>query len=238
MLLRDYREADGQYDAIVSVEMIEAVGEEYWPTYFAPSTGCSRPAAGSACRRSPCRTTGCWPRRDQLHLDPQVHLPRRVIPSVRADRADTCAAHTGLRIADAATFGADYARHAARSGGSGSSPTATEVDALGFDDTFRRMWDFYLAYCEAGFPTGYLDVAQLVLSDGAPDEPAARVADPSAATRPSGCRRRRPAGAASGPGTAARPGRRPARRSWCSATGGRCAACCGSPASSAWPGPT
>ena len=59
--LRDYRDVDGQFDAICSVEMIEAVGERYWDTYSPSSTSCSRPAAGSPSRRSRCRTTGCWP---------------------------------------------------------------------------------------------------------------------------------------------------------------------------------
>ena len=63
------------------------------------------------------------------------------------------------------TFGADYA-HTLRAWRERFDAHATEVDELGFDATFRRMWDFYLAYCEAGFATGYLDVARIVLSRG------------------------------------------------------------------------
>ena len=57
-MLRDYREATGRYDAVVSVEMIEAVGEQYWPTYFGALDRVLGRAAGSGCRPSPCRTTG------------------------------------------------------------------------------------------------------------------------------------------------------------------------------------
>ena len=71
--------------------------------------------------------------------------------------------HTGCASAERFAFGADYAR-TLRAWRERFDAHADEVDALGFDGTFRRMWDFYLAYCEAGFATGYLDVAQLVLA--------------------------------------------------------------------------
>ena len=71
--------------------------------------------------------------------------------------------HTELRITERFAFGASYAADAAR-WRERFDAHADEVEALGFDDAFRRMWDFYLAYCEAGFATGYLDVEQLVLA--------------------------------------------------------------------------
>ena len=100
-----------------------------------------------------------------VHLDHKYIFPGGALPSVRADRGDRAPTH----------------RAAHRPSVDASAPTtprtlrvwrerfdahADAVDALGFDETFRRMWDFYLAYCEAGFATGYLDVVQIVLSSG------------------------------------------------------------------------
>ena len=88
-------------------------------------------------------------------------FPGGAIPSVRAIES-TIAEHTRLFVSDRFHFGRNYAQtlHEWRSR---FDDRADAVDALGFDATFRRMWDFYLAYCEAGFATGYLDDVQLVL---------------------------------------------------------------------------
>ena len=94
----------------------------------------------------------------RLHLDPQVRLPRRADP-VGAAIEQTWPPHTGLRVVRAAQPRRRLRAHAARTGGEQlPSAAGTEVAALGFDETFRRMWEFYLAYCEAGFRVGYLDV--------------------------------------------------------------------------------
>ncbi len=89
-------------------------------------------------------------------------FPGGLIPSVRAIDA-TLGEHTRLRITDRFHFGLDYAT-TLREWRDRFDANADAVDALGFDATFRRMWDFYLAYCEAGFATGYLDDVQLVLA--------------------------------------------------------------------------
>ena len=85
--LRDYRDVEGTFDAVVSCEMIEAVGERYWPTATSPpSTGTWRPAAASACRRSPCRTTGCWPPGTPTPGSTSTSSPAAMLPSITAVR--------------------------------------------------------------------------------------------------------------------------------------------------------
>jgi cyclopropane-fatty-acyl-phospholipid synthase len=159
--VQDYRDADGQYDAVVSVEMIEAVGERWWPTYF--RTLEERLAPGGRVglqailmphdRLLASKSSWTW-----IH---KYIFPGGLIPSERAID-EVLAGHTSMRVLDRLHFGTSYAETLRRWRERFTS-RASEVDALGFDATFRRMWTFYLAYCEAGFRAGYLDVAQLVL---------------------------------------------------------------------------
>ncbi len=163
--LQDYREVDGSYDAVVSVEMIEAVGEEFWPTYFAVLD--QRLAPGGVAviqsilmsheRYLATRTSYGW---IQKHV-----FPGGLIPSLRAID-ETATRHTDLRIAHVHRFGPHYAETLRRwrSAFEGRWP---RIAGHGFDETFRRMWEFYLAYCEAGFASGYLDVAQIRLERAA-----------------------------------------------------------------------
>ncbi len=159
--LQDYREADGSYDAIVSVEMIEAVGEEYWPTYF--STLDARLAPGGTVaiqailmshdRYLATRNSYGW---IQKHV-----FPGGLIPSRRAIE-ETAQRHTTLRVSDVNTFGMHYAE-TLRRWRHRFNEQWWRVEGHGFDEVFRRRWEFYLAYCEAGFASGYLDVAQIRL---------------------------------------------------------------------------
>lgn len=157
--LVDYREVGGEYDAIVSVEMIEAVGEEYWPVYFstidrllAPGGAVSIQAITMADHRY--RTT-----RNSYGWIQKYIFPGGLIPSEEAiDR--TLAEHTRLAVTDRRPLGRHYAR-TLREWREAFDAHWPAVNAQGFDETFRRMWDFYLAYCEAGFGVGYLDVVQL-----------------------------------------------------------------------------
>ena len=160
--LRDYREADGSYDAIVSVEMIEAVGAEYWPTYFITLDRVLAPGGRIGVQAIVLEHERMLATRDQYTWISKYIFPGGALPSRRAIE-ETVRDHTALQVDSVTTFGADYAR-TLRAWREQFDAHATEVDALGFDATFRRMWDFYLAYCEAGFATGYLDVAQIVLS--------------------------------------------------------------------------
>jgi cyclopropane-fatty-acyl-phospholipid synthase len=160
--LCDYREVTGSYDAVVSVEMIEAVGREFWPVYF--STLEQRLAPGGRIalqaitmphdRMLATRSTFTW-----IH---KYVFPGGDIPSAEAIE-EVCAAGTGLRIVAADAFGAHYAE-TLRLWRDRFEQAAPEVEALGFDAVFRRLWTFYLAYSEAGFRSGYLDVRQFVLA--------------------------------------------------------------------------
>ncbi|MFF0218418.1 class I SAM-dependent methyltransferase [Streptomyces vinaceus] len=160
--LRDYRDVEGRYDAVVSVEMIEAVGRDFWPTYFAALRDAVAPGGRIALQsitmghERMLRTAGT-----HTWISKYV-FPGGLIPSREAIEAH--AAGAGLRIVSDQGYGDHYAqtlclwreRFAER---------AEEVAALGFDATFRRMWEFYLAYSEAGFRSRYLDVRQLLLTE-------------------------------------------------------------------------
>jgi cyclopropane-fatty-acyl-phospholipid synthase len=159
--LCDYRDVEGTYDAIVSVEMIEAVGERWWPEYFAvldrrlaPGGRVGLQAIVMPHRRMlAARRSYTW-----IH---KYIFPGGIIPSVEAIKA-IVANKTSLQIVEAKRFGKSYAETLRRWQERFIAATSA-VDALGFDETFRRMWRFYLAYCEAGFRAGYLDVVQFTM---------------------------------------------------------------------------
>ncbi|MFI5804098.1 class I SAM-dependent methyltransferase [Streptomyces sp. NPDC051561] len=164
VLLRDYRAISGRYDAVVSVEMIEAVGEEFWPEYFATLERLLAPGGRIALQAITMPD-------DRLLVSSKTYtwiqkyvFPGGQIPSAEAIER-TALATTGLRVARSDGFGAHYAE-TLRLWRAHFEARAAEVDALGFDATFRRMWSFYLAYSEAGFRSGYLDVRQLLLTPG------------------------------------------------------------------------
>jgi cyclopropane-fatty-acyl-phospholipid synthase len=159
--LRDYRDALGTYDAVVSVEMIEAVGERYWPTYFRTIDRVLAPSGSAGIQAIVLEHARMVATRSQYTWIHKYIFPGGALPSVRAIE-QTLAAHTGLRVADRFHLGPDYAT-TLREWRARFDANADAVDTIGFDHTFRRMWDFYLAYCEAGFATGYLDDVQLVL---------------------------------------------------------------------------
>ena len=160
--LQDYREVTGQFDAVVSVEMIEAVGEEYWETYFAKIDEVLAPGGAVAIQAILMEHHRLMATRGSFGWIQKYIFPGGLIPSMQAIREVTRDT-TALRVDHVHAFGTDYAetlrrwRHTFQA-------RWPEVHALGFDETFRRMWEFYLAYCEAGFATHYLDVAQIRLS--------------------------------------------------------------------------
>ena len=160
--LCDYRDVEGRFDAIVSVEMIEAVGAEYWTTYFRTLDRALAPRGKVGVQAILLAHDRMLATRDQYTWISKYIFPGGALPSLRAIE-EIVRGETRLRVDAVDAFGADYAR-TLRTWREQFDAHAREVDALGFDRTFRRMWDFYLAYCEAGFATGYLDVAQIVMS--------------------------------------------------------------------------
>ena len=159
--LQDYRDIDdGPYDAICSIEMIEAVGREYWPTYFQNVARLLKPG-GRACIQSIVIQDGLFERYIRsTDFIQQYIFPGGCLPSPQAFREQAQAA--GLKVVNEIAFGGDYALtlHQWRSA---FHARRQEVLALGFDERFMRIWDFYLAYCEAAFKTGDIELMQFTL---------------------------------------------------------------------------
>jgi cyclopropane-fatty-acyl-phospholipid synthase len=162
--VEDYREVVGQFDAIVSVEMLEAVGERWWPEYVRVLNDRLAPAGRIGLqtilmgheRLMETKQSWTW-----IH---KYIFPGGLIPSEVAIRS-TLRNHSTLSVVDQLHFGESYATTLRRWRDRFEARTE-QVAQLGFDGTFRRMWNFYLAYSEAGFRSGYLDVAQFVLAKG------------------------------------------------------------------------
>ena len=160
--LQDYREVTGQFDAIVSCEMIEAVGEEYWETYFRQIDHLLAPGGSVAVQAILMEHHRLMATKGSFGWIQKYIFPGGLIPSMEAIREVTRDSTT-LRVDRAHAFGADYAETLRRWRGDFLDAWPA-VHALGFDETFRRMWEFYLAYCEAGFAMHYHDVAQIRLA--------------------------------------------------------------------------
>jgi cyclopropane-fatty-acyl-phospholipid synthase len=165
VLLQDYRQAQGNYDAIVSVEMIEAVGANHWNEYFGTIDRLLKPGGRVGLQAILQDDYTVLATRDTYTWIRKYIFPGGQLASVEAiDR--TIRSCTALRIADRYSFGRHYAE-TLRRGRDRFEAQAAAVGALGFDETFRRMWSLYLAYSEAGFRTGYLDVTQFTLTKSA-----------------------------------------------------------------------
>ncbi|MEP7055128.1 MAG: cyclopropane-fatty-acyl-phospholipid synthase family protein [Actinomycetota bacterium] len=160
--LQDYRDVEGQFDAIVSVEMLEAVGEAYWPAYFATLDRLLAPGGKVSIQAITMAHERVLATKRSFSWIQKYIFPGGIIPSLQSID-DALAAHTTLRVTERRELGAHYARtlHLWRERFCEQWP---HIHRLGFDETFRRMWEFYLAYCEAGFRTGYLGVSQLKMT--------------------------------------------------------------------------
>lgn len=159
--LQDYRDiADAPFDAICSIEMVEAVGREYWPEYFQTVHRLLKPG-GRACIQSIVIDDELWDR--YIHSTDfiqQYIFPGGCLPCPREFRREAAAA--GLEVIDELAFGADYAETLRRWRDSFLA-RRSDVLQLGFDERFIRIWEFYLAYCEAAFEEANIDVVQYTL---------------------------------------------------------------------------
>ncbi len=160
--LQDYRDiSDGPFDAICSIEMVEAVGRAYWPQYFATVKRLLKPG-GRACVQSIVIDDRLFDRYIQsTDFIQQYIFPGGCLPCPAQFRHQAAAA--GLEVVDEFAFGADYAE-TLRRWREAFLVRKAEVAALGFDDRFMRIWEFYLAYCEAAFETGDISVMQYTLA--------------------------------------------------------------------------
>jgi cyclopropane-fatty-acyl-phospholipid synthase len=157
--LLDYRLVEGQYDAVVSVEMIEAVGDEYWSTYFRAVDDLLVPGGRFALQAITMPHQRMLDTRDDFTWIKKYIFPGGLLPSVEAIEEIT-GRETTLRVTDRLAMGAHYAE-TLRLWDQQFCASADDVRALGFDPTFLRMWHFYLAYCQGGFAGGYTDVQQM-----------------------------------------------------------------------------
>ena len=159
--LQDYRDInDAPFDAICSIEMIEAVGQAYWPTYFETVARLLKPG-GRACIQSIVIADSYFDRYVRgTDFIQQYIFPGGCLPSPSAFRQQAQAA--GLRVVDEFAFGVDYA-HTLRMWRERFMQVKPQVLALGFDERFVRIWQFYLAYCEAAFMEANTDVVQYTL---------------------------------------------------------------------------
>ncbi len=159
--LQDYRDIDdGPYDAICSIEMLEAVGQEYWDTYF-QSVARLLKSGGKACVQTIVIDDSLFDRYvKSTDFIQQYIFPGGCLPCPREFRAH--AERAGLKVVDELAFGLDYAETLRRWRHQFMADKA-QVLQLGFDERFIRIWEFYLAYCEAAFEQHNTDVVQYTL---------------------------------------------------------------------------
>ncbi len=162
--LQDYRDigknGSETFDAICSIEMVEAVGREYWPEYFQTVARLLKPG-GRACIQSIVIADGLFERYiSSTDFIQQYIFPGGCLPCPKEFRAQAQAA--GLEVIDEFSFGQDYAR-TLQLWREDFMAQESRVLQLGFDKRFIRIWEFYLAYCEAAFTQANTDVVQYTL---------------------------------------------------------------------------
>jgi cyclopropane-fatty-acyl-phospholipid synthase len=162
--LQDYRDVRGSYDRVVSIEMLEAVGAGYWPIYFEKLRDALRPggiAVLQVITIDESRYENYRRRPDfiQKHIFPGGMLPTKAI-------LNRCVATAGLELVATECFGSSYARTLADWQRRFQQAWPT-IEGLGFDNRFKRTWEYYLAYCQAGFETATVDVGLYKISRAA-----------------------------------------------------------------------
>jgi cyclopropane-fatty-acyl-phospholipid synthase len=160
--ITDYRDVTGEYDAIVSIEMIEAVGEEFWPSYFATIDRHLAPGGKVAIQAITMSHDRMLETRNSYGWIQKYIFPGGLIPSLQAID-EVLALHTTLHVTQRRELGVHYAE-TLRRWRTTFIDNWPAIERQGFDLTFRRTWEFYLAYCEAGFASRYLGVSQIRLA--------------------------------------------------------------------------
>ena len=159
--LQDYRDETGSYDGIASIEMFEAVGEKYWPAYFATLHDRLRPGRNATLQIITISEQRFQTYRKQVDFIQKYIFPGGMLPSPAALRAEI--ARAGLRLKGSVEFGQSYSQTLRRWHQTFNDRWA-EVARLGFDDRFRRMWNFYLTSCAGAFGGGNCDVTQITMT--------------------------------------------------------------------------
>ena len=153
--LQDYRDVRGEFDRIVSIEMIEAVGERYWPDYFGAIAGRLKQGGCAVLQAITIADDRFEAYRKAADFIQRFVFPGGMLPS--REILSRCAAQAGLQIVESETFADSYAATLAewRRRMLHAWP---QIAAQGFDPRFRRLWEYYLCYCEAGFRARTIDV--------------------------------------------------------------------------------
>ena len=159
--LQDYRDETGLYDRIASIEMFEAVGEEYWPAYFRQLRERLKPGGLAGLQVITIEESLFARYRRELDFIRRYVFPGGMLPTGTIMR--DLGSKVGLALSAERVFGPDYALTLVhwRERFRAAWPNLMK---LGFDERFRRLWEYYLAYCEAGFRAGTIDVRQMVFT--------------------------------------------------------------------------
>ena len=156
---QDYRDETGRYDRVTSIEMFEAVGEKYWPVFFGKMGECLKHGGTAGLQVITIQDDAFQAYRRQTDFIQRYIFPGGMLPTPSIMKS--LGVHAGLPMRSETIFGRDYAR------------TLSEwrvrfdqnwfaIKQLGFDERFRKLWDYYLYYCEAGFRSGHIDVRQMI----------------------------------------------------------------------------
>ncbi len=159
--LCDYRDVEGQFDRIASIEMFEAVGEAYWPTFFSKIKSLLAPGGFAGLQIITIADDLFEGYRRRPDFIQKYIFPGGMLPSDRRLREET--ARAGLVWRSCEGFARDYAR-TLHEWGERFEAAWPELETMGFDNRFRRLWRYYLGYCEAGFRTSRTDVVHLTLA--------------------------------------------------------------------------
>ncbi len=159
--LQDYRDEQGQYDGIASIEMFEAVGERYWPTYFETLKRCLRPGKNATLQIITVTDKRWDVYRKGVDFIQKYIFPGGMLPSPTVLRQQV--ERAGLDVKRSIEFGESYSVTLRRWYDTFNDKW-DQVASMGFDDRFRRMWNFYLASCAATFHSRNCDVTQITVS--------------------------------------------------------------------------
>lgn len=153
--LQDYRDVKEKFDSIVSVEMFEAVGEAYWPSYFETLKRCLKPSGRAVLQIISIEENRFATYRRKADFIQKYVFPGGFLPSDSA--LEKAVGQAGLKLTETELFGQSYALTLAEWRQRFHAKWQT-ISLLGFDDRFRRLWEYYLCYCEAGFAEGAINV--------------------------------------------------------------------------------
>ncbi|OYU39915.1 MAG: SAM-dependent methyltransferase [Pseudorhodobacter sp. PARRP1] len=159
--LQDYRDETGLYDGIASIEMFEAVGERYWPVYFDTVRDRLKPGRNATLQIITVEDSRFETYRKAVDFIQKYIFPGGMLPSPSVLRRE--AERAGLKVKGSVEFGKSYSLTLRRWYDSFNARWA-EAARMGFDDRFRRMWNFYLASCAGTFEGGNCDVTQITLT--------------------------------------------------------------------------